>query len=166
MMRSQGAYDRRCIMTVSVQQIRPVAHVPLGLGVLRRLEVASVIDGLLAPPGTWACWARGRSPGPGHAGWRSCPLQSGQTVGRTWDAGLASARVTRCFAPCLPLRAYPRCPLCRTSHPGVSYRSAQSPGGVGPPDALVAPGYHHDGALWGVGGGPADIGGTAASLRA
>ena len=37
-------------MTVSVQQTRPVAHVPLGLGVLRRLEVASVIDGLLAPP--------------------------------------------------------------------------------------------------------------------
>ena len=36
-------------MAVSVQPMRPVAQVPLGLGVLRRLEVATVIDGLLAP---------------------------------------------------------------------------------------------------------------------
>src|SRR4029450_13463924 len=41
--------DRRCIMAVSVQQIRPVAHLPLVLGVLRRLEVAAVIDSLIAP---------------------------------------------------------------------------------------------------------------------
>jgi transposase len=41
--------DRRCIMAVSVQQIRPVAHLPLVLGVLRRLEVATVIDSLIAP---------------------------------------------------------------------------------------------------------------------
>lgn len=36
-------------MAVSVQQIRPVAHWPLVLGVLRRLEVATVIDSLIAP---------------------------------------------------------------------------------------------------------------------
>jgi hypothetical protein len=36
-------------MAVSVQQIRPVAHLPLVLGVLRRLEVVTAIDGLLAP---------------------------------------------------------------------------------------------------------------------
>jgi hypothetical protein len=36
-------------MAVSVQQIRPVAHLPLVLGVLRRLEVATVIDSLIAP---------------------------------------------------------------------------------------------------------------------
>ena len=41
--------DRRCIMTVSVQQIHPVAHLPLVLGVLRRLEVAPIIDRLLPP---------------------------------------------------------------------------------------------------------------------
>jgi transposase len=41
--------DRRCIMTVSVQQIHPVAHLPLVLGVIRRLEVASIIDRLLPP---------------------------------------------------------------------------------------------------------------------
>jgi len=41
--------DRRCIMAVSVQQIRPMAHLPLVLGVLRRLEVATVIDSLIAP---------------------------------------------------------------------------------------------------------------------
>jgi transposase len=36
-------------MAVSVQQIHPVAHLPLVLGVLRRLEVATVIDGLIPP---------------------------------------------------------------------------------------------------------------------
>ena len=36
-------------MTIAVQQISPVAHLPLILGVLRRLEVATVIDRLLPP---------------------------------------------------------------------------------------------------------------------
>ena len=36
-------------MAVSVQRIHPVAHLPLVLGVLRRLEVATVIDHLLPP---------------------------------------------------------------------------------------------------------------------
>ena len=36
-------------MAVSVQQIHRVAHLPLVLGVLRRLEVATVIDGLIPP---------------------------------------------------------------------------------------------------------------------
>ena len=36
-------------MAVSVQHIHPVAHLPLVLGVLRRLEVATVIDHLLPP---------------------------------------------------------------------------------------------------------------------
>ena len=36
-------------MAVSVQQIRPVAHLPLVLGVLRRLEIATIIDDLIAP---------------------------------------------------------------------------------------------------------------------
>jgi hypothetical protein len=34
-------------MALAVQQIRPIAHLPLVLGVLRRLEVATVIDRLL-----------------------------------------------------------------------------------------------------------------------
>src|SRR5215831_5079416 len=42
--------DRRCSMAIAVQQIRPVAHVPLVLGVLRRLQVASLIDDLIPPP--------------------------------------------------------------------------------------------------------------------
>src|SRR5215510_2420493 len=41
--------DRRCIMAMTVQQIHPVAHLPLVLGVLRRLEVATVIDRLIPP---------------------------------------------------------------------------------------------------------------------
>jgi len=36
-------------MAIAVQQIRPVAHFPLVLGVLRRLEVATVIDRLIPP---------------------------------------------------------------------------------------------------------------------
>jgi hypothetical protein len=36
-------------MAITVQQIHPVAHLPLVLGVLRRLEVAPVIDGLIPP---------------------------------------------------------------------------------------------------------------------
>jgi hypothetical protein len=36
-------------MAITVQQIRPVAHLPLVLGVLRRLEVATVIDSLITP---------------------------------------------------------------------------------------------------------------------
>jgi transposase len=36
-------------MAVSVQPIHPVAHLPLVLGVLRRLEVATIIDRLLPP---------------------------------------------------------------------------------------------------------------------
>src|SRR5215475_15142064 len=44
-----GDDDRRCIMAITVQQIDPIAHLPLILGVLRRLEVASVIDSLIPP---------------------------------------------------------------------------------------------------------------------
>src|SRR6266516_1835561 len=49
MMLSRKDYDRRCIMAITGQQIRPVAHLPLVLGVLRRLEVATVIDRLIPP---------------------------------------------------------------------------------------------------------------------
>ena len=36
-------------MPVSVQHSHPIAHLPLVLGVLRRLEVATVIDRLIPP---------------------------------------------------------------------------------------------------------------------
>jgi Domain of unknown function (DUF4277) len=36
-------------MLVSVQHSHPIAHLPLVLGVLRRLEVATVIDRLIPP---------------------------------------------------------------------------------------------------------------------
>jgi transposase len=36
-------------MTATVQQIHPIAHLPLILGVLRRLEVASLLDDLIPP---------------------------------------------------------------------------------------------------------------------
>jgi transposase len=36
-------------MAIAVQQIHPVAHLPLVLGVLRRLEVATIVDRLIPP---------------------------------------------------------------------------------------------------------------------
>src|SRR5499427_7463375 len=49
MMLSRGRYDRRCSMPVSVQHSPPIAHLPIVLGVLRRLEVATVMDRLIPP---------------------------------------------------------------------------------------------------------------------
>src|SRR5262244_1565506 len=49
MMLSREGYDRRCIMAMAVKQMQPIAHLPLILGVLRRLEVATVIDRLIPP---------------------------------------------------------------------------------------------------------------------
>src|SRR5215472_9432038 len=49
MMLSSKGSNRRCTMAMTVQQIHPVAHLPLVLGVLRRLEVATLIDGLILP---------------------------------------------------------------------------------------------------------------------
>jgi hypothetical protein len=49
MMLSGGDYDRRGIMAIAVQQMHPGAPVPLVLGILRRLEVATVIDRLIPP---------------------------------------------------------------------------------------------------------------------
>src|SRR5499427_7882061 len=49
MMLSARSNDRRDIMTMTIQQMHPVAHLPLVLGVLRRLEVATIIDRLIPP---------------------------------------------------------------------------------------------------------------------
>src|SRR5262249_10468736 len=84
---------RRCTMAMTVQQIHPVAHLPLVLGVLRRLEVAPLLDGLIPPPPCpWALvWTWGRSLGAGHSGWASCPLSGGKAAGRARDGGAAAA---------------------------------------------------------------------------
>jgi uncharacterized protein DUF4277 len=49
MMLSERGDDRRDRMATTIQQIHPVAHLPLVLGVLRRLEVATMIDRLIPP---------------------------------------------------------------------------------------------------------------------
>ena len=36
-------------MAITVHQIRPVAHFPLILGVVRKLDIATIIDGLIPP---------------------------------------------------------------------------------------------------------------------
>src|SRR4029450_4217722 len=100
MMLCGGGYDRRCSMPVSVQQSHPIAHLPLVLGVLRRLEAATVIDGLIAPPpppGAWALvWAWGRSLGARDSGWASCPLQGGEMARRAWHGGAVAAGPHAC----------------------------------------------------------------------
>ena len=45
-------------MAIAVQQIHPVAQLPLVLGVLRRLEVASLLDHLI-PPTRRMCFQQG-----------------------------------------------------------------------------------------------------------
>src|SRR5712671_3604187 len=45
----EASYCRGLHSAMIVQQIRPVAHLPLVLGVLRRLEVATIIDRLIPP---------------------------------------------------------------------------------------------------------------------
>jgi transposase len=48
------------MMAITVQQIRPIAHLPLVLGVLRRLKVASLVDDLIPPhPGHVLSTGRG-----------------------------------------------------------------------------------------------------------
>jgi transposase len=60
MMLAESGDDRRDSMVTTIQQIHPVAHFPLVLGVLRRLEVATVIDRLLPPhPAHGLSWGRG-----------------------------------------------------------------------------------------------------------
>src|SRR5499433_1235334 len=49
MMLSESGDDKRDSMATTIQQIHPVAHFPLVLGVIRRLEVATVIDRLIPP---------------------------------------------------------------------------------------------------------------------
>src|SRR5919206_3737353 len=49
MMLSESGDDRRNIMATTIQQIHPVAHLPLVLGVLRRLEIATIIDRHIPP---------------------------------------------------------------------------------------------------------------------
>ena len=69
MMLSRGDDARRCIMAIAVQQLRPLAPLPLILGGLRRLEVATVLNRLSPPtlrmgarlgveskPWSWRCW--------------------------------------------------------------------------------------------------------------
>ena len=84
-------------MAMTVQQIHPVAHLPLVLGVLRRLERRLVIDRLIPPHPAYqlSCGSRGRSLGPRDSGWASRSSQGGETVGSAGDAGAKQPGLTR-----------------------------------------------------------------------
>jgi hypothetical protein len=49
MMLSASGDDRRNILATTIQQMHPVAHFPVVLGVLRRLEVATILARLIPP---------------------------------------------------------------------------------------------------------------------
>ena len=57
---SGDSYAWRCIMAVSVQPSPPIVPFPVVLGVLRRLEVATVMAHLIPPhPAHGLSWGRG-----------------------------------------------------------------------------------------------------------
>ena len=49
MMAPLEALQKGCLMAISIQQISPVAHLPLVLGVIRKLNVAALIDTFCPP---------------------------------------------------------------------------------------------------------------------
>ena len=71
-------------MATTIQQIHPVAHLPLVLGVLRRLEVATVIDCLIPPHP-----AHGLSCGVALKPWCS-PFSMGIMPSMRWEHGWKS----------------------------------------------------------------------------
>src|SRR5262245_29086175 len=46
---SRKSLQKRCLMAIAIQQISPVAHLPLVLGVVRKLNVAALIDTFCPP---------------------------------------------------------------------------------------------------------------------
>ena len=72
-------------MAITGQQIHPVAHLPLVLGVLRRLEVATLIDGLIPPHP-----AHGLSCGRGVAA-LVLAIRTGIMPSTRWGSGWKSA---------------------------------------------------------------------------
>jgi hypothetical protein len=89
-------------MAIAVQQIDPIAHLPLVLGVLRRLEVAPVMDRLLPSHP-----AHGLSGGRGVEALVLAILDGhhalsrvGQRLGRARHARHAAARAHTGLAPC------------------------------------------------------------------
>ena len=85
-------------MPVSVQQSHPIAHLPLVLDVLRRLEVATVVDSLIPPhPAHGLSGGRGveavgsRSATRGSQGSRSERLPGRRAAGRTGSTERSAA---------------------------------------------------------------------------
>ncbi len=137
-------------MAVAVQQIHSVVHLPLVLGVLRRLAVAPVVDCLIPPHP-----AQVLSCGRGVEALVLAILDGDPAlykVGRRLEergmVALLQAGLHTRLAQCLSLRAPSRCAVCGQSHPGLWRRRSQSAGGLCHPDTLVASGYHDDDALW------------------
>lgn len=73
-------------MTVSIRRLAPVAHLPLVLGVLRKLEVARLIDEMIPPnPAHVVSCGRGvEALVLAILRWPPCPVQSGPAFGRAW----------------------------------------------------------------------------------
>jgi|SoiMetStandDraft_2_1073263.scaffolds.fasta_scaffold249837_2 hypothetical protein len=81
-------------MAIAVQQIHPVAHLPSVLGVLRRLEVATVIDRLI-PSLTRRMASR---VGVGSKPWYS-PCWMGIMLSTKWATGGITIPASTCLRP-------------------------------------------------------------------
>ena len=152
MMLSRQDDDRRCIMAIAVQQIRPVAHLPLVLGVLRRLEVATVIDRLI-PPHPAHVLSSGRGVEAlvlaildgDHALYKV-----GQRLEERGMLALLQPGLTRASLHDYRLGHILDALFAANLNKVFSARRAQSAGGLCHPDPLAASGHHDHCALWGV----------------
>jgi hypothetical protein len=132
-----------------IQQISPVAHLPLVLGVVRTLNVATLID-TFGPPH------------PAHV--LSCGLGGRPCSGRFWMAIMPSRRPGRAWrnVGCYPcsspasrahlsmITGWGRSSMpCRASQPRVWCDRTQGPGGVRHLDTLAPSGYDHAHPVWG-----------------
>jgi hypothetical protein len=163
-----GDDDRKCIMAVSVQHIHPVAHLSLVLGVLRRLEVATIIDRLLPlHPAHVLSSGRGVEAlvlailGGDHALYKV-----GQRLEERGMVALLQPGLTRASLYDYRLGHILDALFAVNLNKVFSALALKALEVYAIPTPVAASGYHHDCALWGVCRPPQDPRGTTASLRA
>ena len=139
-------------MAIAVQQIHPVAHLPLVLGVLRRLEVATLIDRLIPPHP-----AHGLSCGRGVEALVLAILDGhhalykvGKRLEERGMVPLLQPGLTRAALNDYRLGHILDALFAANLNQVFSADRAQSAGGLCHPDTLAASGYHDHCALWGI----------------
>src|SRR5215813_3288880 len=147
-----GNLQKGCLMAIAIQQISPVAHLPLVLGVVRKLNVAALID-TFCPPHP----AHVLSCGHGVEALLLAILDGhhalykvGGTSGGARDAPLAPGGPWTRVAERLPPRPDSRGAVWRKSQPRVWGHRPQRPGRLCHRDPLAPSGYNHAHLVWGL----------------